>query len=305
MLPSAHSCYFARFFYGADQELLVSHQTYSHAGRTYVSPFKRADVDDEGTLRFAWWEGNERLKGAEVTVAADPHAPCYFQTATNVSVGAVLEATVTLPPADAASWLEWPGFVIELRGGSALLIAVGPAGRVSLATAPNVSAPACFANATAVQWHRPRIEPATFTSSQKVPAPCRLSWSHGRRRGVFDRQLPGMAPGVAVSLRVLYRRDMLEVYLNDFLFPVYLMPPSRGRVGLIPATAPERPSNHLPFCGTLRVASSGLSRAGVPRLARAPLGDVSPRQRLMGAWRFRRSAGSRAPVGVGASAPGA
>ena len=45
-----------------------------------------------------------------------------------------------------------------------------------------------------------------------------------------------MAPGVAVSLRVLYRRDMLEVYLNDFLFPVYLMPPSRGRLGLIPST---------------------------------------------------------------------
>ena len=87
----------------------MSHQTYSHAGRTYVSPFTRADVDDEGTLRFAWWEGNERLKGAEVAVAADPHAPCYFQTATNVSVGAVLEATVTLPPAAAASWLEWPG----------------------------------------------------------------------------------------------------------------------------------------------------------------------------------------------------
>jgi hypothetical protein len=38
------------------------------------------------------------------------------------------------------------------------------------------------------------------------------------------------------------------VYLNDFLFPVYLLPPSRGRLGLIPATARERLSNrvHLP-----------------------------------------------------------
>ena len=46
---------------------------------------------------------------------------------------------------------------------------VDPAGRVSLATAPNVSAPACFANATAVQWHRPRIEHTTF-SSARAPA---------------------------------------------------------------------------------------------------------------------------------------
>ena len=65
VLPSANSCYFARFFYSAEGELLVTHQAYSHEGRTYVSPFKRAVVDDAGTLRFGWWARNERLKGAE------------------------------------------------------------------------------------------------------------------------------------------------------------------------------------------------------------------------------------------------
>ena len=37
-----------------------------------------------------------------------------------------------------------------------------------------------------------------------------------------------------MSLRLLYRHDMMELYLNDFLMPVYHMPPTTGRVGLMP-----------------------------------------------------------------------
>ena len=49
------SCYFARFnrARGSD-EVLVTHQSYSHAGHTYIAPYKVADVDDEGTLRFKY-----------------------------------------------------------------------------------------------------------------------------------------------------------------------------------------------------------------------------------------------------------
>ena len=95
----------------------------------------------------------------------------------------------------------------SLRDGGALLIAVDPQGRVSLATAQQESAPGCFANAKAVQW------------------------------GLIDRDLPAKPAGANVSLRVLYRRDMVEAYLDDYLFPVYLMPPSRGRIAVLPAAS--------------------------------------------------------------------
>ena len=53
----------------------------------------------------------------------------------------------------------------------------------------------------------------------------------------WDRQLRGMSAAEPMRLRVLYRRDMLEMYVNDVLLPVYLMPPSTGRVGLVPEAA--------------------------------------------------------------------
>ena len=44
-------------------------------------------MDDGGTLRFAWWEGNERLKGEEVVVEPDPHGGCYLASGANVVRG--------------------------------------------------------------------------------------------------------------------------------------------------------------------------------------------------------------------------
>ena len=186
----------------------MTHQTYSHVGRTYVSPFKRAVVDDEGTLRFSWWEANEGLKGGELT---PPEPSGRALSKANRSVGVILEATVKLPPADAADTSQRPGFVIETTGGGAIVAAVSSTGLITLATVANASAPT---NATIVEW------------------------------GTFDRNLDLM-PGTTVSLRLLLRRDMLELYLDDLLFPVYLIgsvpalpaPATTGRVGLLPTAA--------------------------------------------------------------------
>jgi hypothetical protein len=41
----------------------------------------------------------------------------------------------------------------------------------------------------------------------------------------------------AVAARLLFRRDMLELYLDDILFPVYAMAPSTGRLGTTSDTA--------------------------------------------------------------------
>ena len=61
-----------------------------------MSPFKRALVDDEGTLRFGWWEGNARLMGPTLP-PLDPAG--HALSAVNGSIGAVVEATIQLPPA--------------------------------------------------------------------------------------------------------------------------------------------------------------------------------------------------------------
>ena len=177
----------------------MTHQTYSHEGRAYVSPFKRAVVDDSGTLRFGWWAPNERLKGTEQPPPEPRGATLGFVSR---SVGAIVEATLLLPPAAAAppDAAQLPGFVIETTSGGAVIATVDARGHAALATVRDAVAPA---NATALQW------------------------------GTFDRDL-ALTAGAAVAVRLLCRRDMLELYLDDVLFPVYLMPTTTGRVGLLP-----------------------------------------------------------------------
>lgn len=98
------NCYFARFFRGVNQsEVLVTHQSFSHAGHTYIAPYKHAEVDSAGTLRFKWWGQNEGFKGAPLpSLGAQHEEPQqnngFFVDRVNVSEGVVLEvSSVALP----------------------------------------------------------------------------------------------------------------------------------------------------------------------------------------------------------------
>ena len=39
-------------------------------------------------------------------------------------------------------------------------------------------------------------------------------------------------PGQEVTARLLYRRSMLEMYIDGYLFPVYAMPDATGKVAV-------------------------------------------------------------------------
>ena len=90
-----------------------------------------------------------------------------------------------------------------MHSADALRSASLPTGAATLGTSTAWAAPA---NATKVQW-------GTIDHALELPA------------------------GSTVAVRLLCRRDMLELYLNDYLMPVYLMPPTTGRIGLLPAAA--------------------------------------------------------------------
>jgi hypothetical protein len=75
--------------------MLVNHQVVAPGGSAhrgdYVAPLKRAHIDDEGTLRLAWWDGNAALKG---NTSAGP---------LNGTLGSVVEGSVALPAGGALS----------------------------------------------------------------------------------------------------------------------------------------------------------------------------------------------------------
>lgn len=68
---SYRHAYFMRFF-EKDGELLVNHHCISRRENeyarqiTFLSPFKKADFDEEGILRLKWFEANETLKGGRM-----------------------------------------------------------------------------------------------------------------------------------------------------------------------------------------------------------------------------------------------
>merc|ERR1711924_509770 len=53
----------------------------------------------------------------------------------------------------------------------------------------------------------------------------------------WERALSPEQLGPAVRARLLYRRDVLELYLNDYLYPVHAFAGTTGRIGVTNATS--------------------------------------------------------------------
>ena len=46
----------------------MTHQSFSHLGRTYIAPYKAVELDRQGTLRMKFWPVNVGLKGDYIAV---------------------------------------------------------------------------------------------------------------------------------------------------------------------------------------------------------------------------------------------
>ena len=181
------TCYYARFFRGVDNELLVTHQTWipQSTHYSYISPFKVPEVDGAGTFRLKWWPKNENLKGASFAVGSG---------SADLASGAVLEATFTMPQPNAAS-NTWPGFVVHTSATASYFVGMDNTGC------------ACIGN-----YHA-------------GSASCFERW---------ERDLPAsvMAPGMKVNARMLVRGEIVELYVNDYLFPVWSGQQGTGTFGV-------------------------------------------------------------------------
>ena len=124
------AAYFARFFEGCCGTLLVSHQAFGFPNH-FLAPYKRADVDEGGVLRLKWWQGNDALAGAPLSVAGfgrDTH-----DLGRGVFVNGTFDlkhvATVVNATGAGVAAACLPGFTFELTDGSNLTLLVDGAGR--------------------------------------------------------------------------------------------------------------------------------------------------------------------------------
>jgi hypothetical protein len=168
-------------------------------GPIYAAPLKAINIDGEGILRLVWWPGNDKLKVAKVsaTLHAGQGAIQWLDATLDVNQTLVIEGTAHLPEATPAAG-SLLGLLID-QGNEA---------------------------AECVAFERTRT---LFGDVQLDAQAMSLSIRQTANR---DLDL-----GTRQRFRVLLNRDMMEVYVNDFL-TILARVRNTGRLGLLTGTAP-------------------------------------------------------------------
>jgi len=188
--------YFSRFFRMPDS-MLVNHHSIARNGQVYFGTLKSTVLDDEGTLRLAWWKGNEKMKAERLEVRPPAAGVstgariAMLETPLDVDKGVILEGTLALPETH-----EQPrrGLYIECGKDSGAAILVNAAGGAELGTM--------------------RADGSSFKAEKGV-----------------DRE---MAFGKPARFRLLLKHSLLEFYLDDILIECFSLPQNAtGRMGLI------------------------------------------------------------------------
>ena len=92
--------YFCRFFSHPSGTMLVCHFIMTRFGEVSFAPLKVARVDDEGTLRLGWWEGNEPMKHNAVSLVQTDDLETdivFLKDKLDTSTGIILEGHLCLP----------------------------------------------------------------------------------------------------------------------------------------------------------------------------------------------------------------
>jgi len=188
--------YFPRFVHTAPDGPLMNH--FYTGGPIYAAPLKAISIDGEGILRLVWWPGNDKLKVAKLpaTLHARQGAIQWLDATIDVNQTLVIEGTAHLPEATPAAG--------ALLG---LLIDQGNAA------------------AECVVFERTRT---LFGEVQLDAQAMSLSIRQTANR---DLDL-----GTRQRFRVLLNRDMMEVYVNDFL-TILARVRNTGRLGLLTGIA--------------------------------------------------------------------
>jgi len=188
--------YFSRFFPMPDG-VLVNHHSIARNGQVYFGTLKSTVLDADGTLRLAWWKGNEKMKAGPLEVrppaagAGNDARIAMLQTPLDVNKGVILEGSLALPETP-----DQPrrGLYIECGNDGGAAILVNAAGAAELGTM--------------------RADGSGFKAEKRV-----------------DRE---MAFGKPAAFRLLLKQSLLEFYLDDVLIECFSLPQNAtGRVGCI------------------------------------------------------------------------
>lgn len=200
-----------------NNELLISNYTFRKHGTPapWLLPLRKPVVDKDGHLRLAWWPGNEAIKDRELVLGESSAALDamgktggydlhYLAPTFNFGQGIVLEGKINARAAGSGKSVA--GFVFEEKPGQAMAVqlGVGPAeGR---------------------ETHIGRL-----TAGQDG----NMNFVSEDVTGKGDATVTGIEAGREHTFRLLCRREMFELYVDDLLVQTYVHDGGTGRMGLL------------------------------------------------------------------------
>jgi len=188
--------YFSRFF-PMPEGVLVNHHSIARDGHVYLGTLKATVVDGDGTLRLAWWKGNEKMKQWPINVQLLPRdefakGVTFLGNNFDTEGGIILEGALKLPASGEAPAVGL--FIPQSDGaGSAVLVRAG-----------------------GITEFGSMLSDGTGFKAEKLPV--NREWKFGS----------------TARFRLLLKGSLIEFYLDDLLMQCYSLAHNAiGQIGLI------------------------------------------------------------------------
>ncbi|MHB9034026.1 MAG: glycoside hydrolase family protein [Anaerolineae bacterium] len=221
--PGSRMAHFCRF-YRTPGDLLVIHHAIERSGHCWLAPLKRAVVDAAGNLRLAWWPGNEALKGESFPVDLVACRPVW-PLRPNLETSSVERLAINEPNGGALLLLDnvfdlVQGLVLEAE------ISITPPDKRWGGVGLYIESDETPSRGTAFLLE-------TRGCSEIGPLkPAERGWGYDFLPD--DMLEHGIQPGGTHHLRLLTRRSLAELYLDERLVQCYSLPETAtGRIGLV------------------------------------------------------------------------
>jgi hypothetical protein len=188
-------------------------------------PLRKPVVDKNGHLRLGWWKGNEALKGKPLTLEKNRvelntrgkkshYEIVYLNNVFDLHKGVVLEGRIKACPEAAQEDSNDTASKARLAAG--FVFEEGP--RKSVALQLGIGQPE---------------DRETHIGRLQTTAEGKMLFQSEDVTGKGCATVTGIENGREHRFRLLVRRGMFELYIDDMLMQTYVYKPVSGRVGFV------------------------------------------------------------------------
>jgi hypothetical protein len=222
-------------------ETLLSNYILDPSGNFWWhAPLKSAIVDKDGHLHMGYWKGNEKLKGEELPFDMSLYDPVYqgagsdfSATSNRVDIKAPLSNSIRwITPGEAngaIAFCEKPQYLNERANNGFIMEGVMRVNALDSICLP--AAGIVFEQNEDKEAKALLFETWGQTEFGTLRWKDKLHFDSEDRVSVGCAQPAGIPSNDSCAFRILFRKNIFEIYVNDLLVQTYSIPNFKGRIG--------------------------------------------------------------------------